>query len=197
MKNKRNYYRLLQVQPDAPYEIIHASYRTLMRELKSHPDMGGEHSDAYLLNEAFETLSNSAKRSEYDKKLKTKPVESYNKYIHAMKAKNNKKSLNQKNNRSYNRIKKSELLYYSYSRLQIDREARLIDVSPKGVRFLCSEELKQESIIRLKSIFFKAKVKVVDSQQKLLDDKIYYSAGAEFIKVTFKSSKGSFYSTSV
>ena len=197
MKNKRNYYRLLQVQPDAPYEIIHASYRTLMRELKSHPDLGGEHSDAYLLNEAYETLSNSAKRSEYDKKLKTKPVESYNKYIHAMKAKNNKKSLNQKNNRSYNRIKKNEPLYYSYSRLQIDREARLIDVSPKGVRFLCSEELKQESIIRLKSIFFKAKVKVVDSQQKLLDDKIYYSAGAEFIKVTFKSSKGSFYSTSV
>jgi predicted transcriptional regulator len=34
MKNRRNYYRILQVQPDAPVEIIRASYRTMMRELK-------------------------------------------------------------------------------------------------------------------------------------------------------------------
>jgi curved DNA-binding protein CbpA len=197
MKNKRNYYRLLQVQPDAPYEIIHASYRTIMKELKSHPDLGGEPSDAYLINEAYETLSDSAKRAEYDKKLKIKPIESYNKCINAMKTKSNEKSLNKNYHRSYNRIKKSGILHYSLSRLQTAREAKLLDVSPKGVRFLCSEELKQESIIRLKSPLFKAIVKVVDSQQKLLDDKIYYTAGAEFLKVSFKSPKGTFYSTSV
>ena len=77
MKNRRNYYRLLQVQPDAPLEIIHASYRTLMRELKKHPDLGGEHWNASILNEAYETLRDSDKRIEYDKKL----FESYTKKL--------------------------------------------------------------------------------------------------------------------
>ena len=42
MKNRRNYYRILQVQPDAPAEIIRTSYRTLMHKLKMHPDLGGK-----------------------------------------------------------------------------------------------------------------------------------------------------------
>jgi len=197
MKNKRNYYRILQVQPDAPYEIIRASYRTIMKELKSHPDLGGKNSEAYLINEAYETLRDSTKRSEYDKKLKMKFVENYNKCIHTVKTNNNNKNIKTNNNRSYHRIKKSEPLYYSFSWLQRDREAKLLDISPKGIRFLCSEELKQESIIRLKSPLFKAIAKVVDSRQQMLDEKTYYTAGAEFLKVRFQSFKGSFYSISV
>jgi curved DNA-binding protein CbpA len=197
MKNKRNYYRILQVQPDASVEIIRASYRTIMKELKCHPDLGGENSDASLINEAYNTLCDSAKRSEYDKKLKINFLDSYKKSLHTFKTKSSDNLLNQKHHRSFNRIKKSEILHYSFSRLQSDREAKLLDVSPKGVRFLCSEELKEKSIIRLKSPSFKAKVKIVDSQQKLLNDKVYYTAGAEFLKVTFRSSKGSFYSNSV
>lgn len=69
MKNRRNYYRVLQVQPDAPFEIIRASYHTLMRELKQHPDLGGTHWNAKILNEAYETLRDEQKRRDYDKKL--------------------------------------------------------------------------------------------------------------------------------
>jgi len=69
MKNRRNYYRILQVQPDAPTEIIRASYRTLMREMKKHPDLGGSTWDAEVLNEAYETLSNPQKRAAYDEEL--------------------------------------------------------------------------------------------------------------------------------
>ncbi len=36
-KNRRDYYRVLHVQPDAPIEVIEAGYRTLMRTLKRHP----------------------------------------------------------------------------------------------------------------------------------------------------------------
>ena len=36
-KNRRDYYRVLHVQPDAPIEVIKAGYRTLMRTLKRHP----------------------------------------------------------------------------------------------------------------------------------------------------------------
>ena len=42
MQNRRNYYRLLQVQPDAAPEVIKASYRTLMQKLRLHPDLGGD-----------------------------------------------------------------------------------------------------------------------------------------------------------
>ena len=69
MKNRRNYYRILQVQPDAPQAVIKASYHTLLRELKLHPDLGGDHWNATILNNAYEVLGDPAKRAEYDKKL--------------------------------------------------------------------------------------------------------------------------------
>ena len=68
-KNQRNYYRILFVQPDAPTEIIQASYRTLMQKLKAHPDLGGDEWIAAIINEAFDTLSDPEKRRSYDRKL--------------------------------------------------------------------------------------------------------------------------------
>ena len=68
MENRRNYYRILQVQPDAPLEIIRASYRTMMRDLMQHPDFGGDHWNASIINEAYDVLSDNDKRAEYDKK---------------------------------------------------------------------------------------------------------------------------------
>lgn len=69
MKNKRNYYRLLHVQPDAPQEIIKSSYRTIMHRLKQHPDVGGDHGNAALINEAYAVISDPRKRAEYDSTL--------------------------------------------------------------------------------------------------------------------------------
>lgn len=68
-QNKRNYYRVLFVQPDAPMEIIQASYRTIMQKLKAHPDLGGDTWSAKVINEAYETLSNHDKRVRYDAML--------------------------------------------------------------------------------------------------------------------------------
>lgn len=67
MENRRNYYRILHVQPDAPTEIIKSSYRTLMQKLRMHPDLGGDQWNATLINEAYETLMNPGKRAEYDR----------------------------------------------------------------------------------------------------------------------------------
>jgi curved DNA-binding protein CbpA len=69
MKNRRNYYRILQVQPDAPMEIINSCYRTLMHKLRHHPDLGGDHWNASIINAAYETLSDPRRRAEYDRKL--------------------------------------------------------------------------------------------------------------------------------
>jgi curved DNA-binding protein CbpA len=69
MKNRRNFYRILHVQPDAPCEIIKASYRTLMQKLKQHPDLGGDDWNAAIMNEAYTILTNPEKRAAYDRQF--------------------------------------------------------------------------------------------------------------------------------
>ena len=65
--NRQNYYRLLHVQPDAPTEVIRASYRTMMQRLKYHPDLGGDEWNATLINEAYAVLSVAETRARYDR----------------------------------------------------------------------------------------------------------------------------------
>ena len=62
--NRRNHYRLLHVQPDAPPEVIKAAYRALIAT--RHPDVGGDEDQAALLNDAYAVLSDPAKRAGYD-----------------------------------------------------------------------------------------------------------------------------------
>ena len=52
--NRRNYYRLLHVQADAPAEVIKAAYRALIA--LHHPDKGGSTWLAGRLNEARDYL---------------------------------------------------------------------------------------------------------------------------------------------
>lgn len=66
---RRNHYRILHVQPEAPAEIITASYRTLMQKLKGHPDLGGDPDKAVLLNQAYAVLSDPGRRRRYDAEL--------------------------------------------------------------------------------------------------------------------------------
>jgi DnaJ-class molecular chaperone len=66
LNQRRDYYRLLHVDPDAPEEVIKASYRTLMQRLRMHPDLGGDHAGAILLNEAFRVLGHRDRRADYD-----------------------------------------------------------------------------------------------------------------------------------
>lgn len=57
------------MQPDAPDEIIQSSYRTLMQKLNAHPDLGGDHAEAALINRAYAVLSDPRHRADYDRKL--------------------------------------------------------------------------------------------------------------------------------
>lgn len=69
MTNRRNHYRVLHVQPDAPFDVIRASYRTLLQTLKLHPDLGGDHWTAAHVNAAYHVLSDTLKRAQYDREL--------------------------------------------------------------------------------------------------------------------------------
>lgn len=67
--NRRNYYRILQVQPDAHDAVIRTAYRTLMQKLRLHPDLGGDGATATLINEAYAVLSDRVRRADYDAQL--------------------------------------------------------------------------------------------------------------------------------
>lgn len=61
----KDYYRILQVHPEAGPEVIQAAYRRLARQ--RHPDSGGSDVAMQELNEAYEVLSDPVKRREYDR----------------------------------------------------------------------------------------------------------------------------------
>ncbi len=67
------HYEILQVQPTADFEIIQAAYRRMV--LRYHPDRN-DSADAremtQQLNQAYEVLSDPAKRAAYDKELSAK-----------------------------------------------------------------------------------------------------------------------------
>jgi hypothetical protein len=67
---RKDYYRILQVDPGAPVEVIGAAYRTLLRVLGKHPDLGGSDREARLIIEAYSTLSDPERRRAYDQWLR-------------------------------------------------------------------------------------------------------------------------------
>lgn len=70
---KQNYYEILEVDKNASTEIIKKAYTTLAK--KYHPDLQNEdvkhlyEEKIKLVNEAYEILSDSTKRTEYNKTL--------------------------------------------------------------------------------------------------------------------------------
>lgn len=72
-EERRNLYRILHVQPEAPLEVIRASYRTLMSTLRSHPDLGGDPAAAARINAAYAVLTDPERRRAYDLSLSGGP----------------------------------------------------------------------------------------------------------------------------
>jgi curved DNA-binding protein CbpA len=69
-RERRNHYRLLYVQPEAPFEVIKAAYRALMGSARVHPDLGGDNEQAARLNAAYAVLSDPERRRAYDLSLR-------------------------------------------------------------------------------------------------------------------------------
>lgn len=76
-----NPYRLLGVDIEAPLEVIKAAYRALMKSSNIHPDLGGANQLAQEINEAYQILSNTEKRNEFDFKKKSEKHEQVKKVI--------------------------------------------------------------------------------------------------------------------
>lgn len=62
-----DYYRILGVEKDASSEAIKKAFRS--QQQKHHPDKGGNELVSKQINEAYEILSDSDRRSAYDATL--------------------------------------------------------------------------------------------------------------------------------
>lgn len=71
-RERRNLYRILHVQPEAPAEVIRASYRTIMSTLRAHPDLGGDAEAAARINAAYAVLTDPDARRAYDRTLRSR-----------------------------------------------------------------------------------------------------------------------------
>lgn len=69
MAGERDYYQILQISPQADPAIVKAAYYAHLKTLKKHPDLGGDHHEATLLNEAYEILGDPQRRREYDQQF--------------------------------------------------------------------------------------------------------------------------------
>lgn len=224
MQNRRNYYRLLQVQPDAPVEVIRSSFRTLMRELKHHPDLGGSTPDAALLNEAYRVLTNPALRAEYDRDLFARfPRQSVSGAAahHAAReaascpfcktalpaepepgarcptcqsplCSRQDAELAELSRRAMARMKRDDRITYRSQWPQDSREARVLDLSPTGIRLRCPEEFPSGTILKLSGDGIEATASVKFSRKA----GAFFSTGAAFIAVEFENPRGFFFSTS-
>lgn len=75
----RNYYEILEVDKKASQEVIEKAYRTLAK--KYHPDLQqGQKQQEYaekmkIINEAYDVLSDSVKREQYNQKLENERIQ--------------------------------------------------------------------------------------------------------------------------
>jgi hypothetical protein len=75
-------------------------------------------------------------------------------------------------------------------------EAKMLDLSPQGICFICNEKLKHVSTITIESSLFKAAAKVV-YYHNISSDRSVYAVGARFTDIRFRKTSGSFYSHAV
>ena len=124
MNNRRNFYRILRVQPDASFDVIQQSYRSLMQKLRLHPDLGGEERNARIINQAYAILRNPELRAAYDAKL----LNQYNiKTLSSGGKFNSGKTASKQHETSYG--KKNQRNYYRILHLQNDAELEIIQAS--------------------------------------------------------------------
>ena len=183
---KKNYYDILEVNKNASPEIIEKAYKTLVK--KYHPDLQDNNLKAEyeekikLINEAFEVLSDSEKRKNYDLNLKQTEfsVEDYNNLINENLNYNdiNKNNLNNNKNINNNyseniRQKYNEAINKAYY------DAYIQDLKNRGYKIKYKKTFK-EYLKSLISVFITVIIFILIFQIPLIKN---YFLNNELIKI--------------
>lgn len=140
----KTYYDILQVSASANIAVIQASYRALAKLY--HPDLNKDPSATMLfqeIQEAYETLSDSAKRAEYDSTINVNnPIED---------AKNNDDDTDVHQSGSFNF---NEILHFIYLALKKS------DISFLFLDLIANQPIGNITISRLKTPFLQIDIQV-------------------------------------
>ena len=72
----------------------------------------------------------------------------------------------------------------------------MVDFSPQGMRFVCPEYLRPQSVLKITSHFFEATVEVTNVREEVREGKKLYAVGVSFLAVVFLEPTGTLLSTS-
>jgi hypothetical protein len=97
--------------------------------------------------------------------------------------------------RSLERTKISDPVYYSCWPGKA-KQGRMIDFSPKGMRFISGEMLAVGSILKISCRLFEASGTITNVSEGIADGMNCFSVGVCFLAVHFEKSRGTFLSTS-
>jgi hypothetical protein len=217
MENRRNYYRILHVQPDAPTEVIRASYRTLMHKLRMHPDLGGDHWNATLINEAYGVLTDPHRRAAYDRVRPTEPTATATRPLPAcafcgtahghvdgipddalcatcrspLRAAPRRR-LESDGQRGIHRLdRRIPVTWYGGWPDDGPRRGETRDVSLSGVHFGSDTEVRNAQLLKIDCDPLSAVVRVV-SCSEAPDDPYPWLVRAEYVTVRFRRTRGAF-----
>ncbi len=99
--------------------------------------------------------------------------------------------------RSLLRTQKPGKLHLITTTSKVIFEGQMVDLSPKGIRFLCKKALMLNEIVKIDSSLFRAIAEINSSQKKVKNGKILNSIGAHFLSISFTDQEGTFFSASV
>ena len=72
----------------------------------------------------------------------------------------------------------------------------MVDFSPHGMRFICLENLRPDSVLKVSSHFFEATVEVANAREEVREGKKVYAVGVSFLAIVFLEPTGTLLSTS-
>lgn len=189
MGSRPDYYRILHVQDDAPLEIIRASYRTLMRTMGAHPDLGGDENGARALNEAWEVLSDQARRARYDAERSLGDAR-----VNAPEPAPEPDSRDdaRSERRAVTRLAHDARITWTTEEGE-SSHSRIRDLSPRGLSFVACSELRPDTPLQIASDALNARGIVRNIRR--IDDECFL-VGVEFLQVRFHDRRGTFLSRS-
>lgn len=157
-----NYYEILEVSEKASIEVIEKAYKALVK--KYHPDLQPNENKheaekkIKIINEAYEILSDAAKKESYDKKLNASRInqqQSYNQNINSQANTVNPNSSNTKKSVTYSSNKKNTTTtpkenfnqeYYNNIYKKAYRDAYIRNLKNMGYNIRYEKTFKQKLI---------------------------------------------------